>query len=77
MGKKRKKKKHKPEKKEKSIEKKHVFTLKMNNRMKRFTLFLPSIVMLALVIIYFAPFLSSSKMMGGSDWMLGEYAKRV
>lgn len=74
---KKKKKKHRTERPEKAREKKTVPHGKQRARMRRVLPLIPLAIIVALVLIYFAPFFSSGKMMGGSDWMLGEYAKRV
>ncbi len=75
MGKK--KKKLVPEKNVKTATKKPVSDRRISPKMKKLVSFLPVIIILILSLIYFAPFLSGKKMIYGSDWLSGEYAKRA
>jgi hypothetical protein len=74
LSRKRKRKKHKTEKPQ---ERRSVLRQKLSPRMQRLLPLISMLLIMLIVLVYFAPFFSSEKMMGGSDWMLGEYAKRV
>jgi hypothetical protein len=68
------KKKKKSKQKKKKIEKSSVIS---SNKINKLFIYLPFFIFLILALLYFFPFLTGGKMMGGSDWMLGEYTKRV
>jgi hypothetical protein len=77
LGKKRKKRPHSQKKRKQMEGEKQIPRQPYSGTLKKFFVVIPIVIILVLSLLYFAPFLSGKKMIYGSDWLLGEYAKRA